>query len=139
MNELNKSEETLLDTKHDIIAQYERTLESTTITTDRTLESSVDKPQIPNFAKRQGAQEVVSENKQLNKRYEDLKCSLENQLIKVQEFLLRVQTFESSLSDLDEWLIKEKESVDSIELCACTIEKITSELTVIKVTNIIYK
>ena len=133
MNELNKSEEQLLGAKLDVIVQYERTLESTL---DETLESSVDKLLIPDFAKREGAQEVVSRGRKLRKRYDDFKCSLENQLAVVQAFLLQVQNYEASLGVVEEWLKKEKEIIDSIELTTCTTEKINSELIMIKVTNV---
>lgn len=133
MNELNKSEEQLLGAKLDVIVQYERTLESTL---DEPLESSVDKLLIPDFAKREGAQEVVSRGRKLCKRYDDFKCSLENQLAVVQGFLLQVQNYEASLGVVEEWLKKEKEIIDSIELTTCTTEKINSELIMIKVTNV---
>lgn len=133
VNELNKSEEQLLGAKLDVIVQYERTLESTL---DETLESSVDKLLIPDFAKREGAQEVVSRGRKLRKRYDDFKCSLENQLAVVQAFLLQVQNYEASLGVVEEWLKKEKEIIDSIELTTCTTEKINSELIMIKVTNV---
>ena len=69
---MNKFEELLLGKDHIVIRQYERTLEESMITAVGKLESSVDKPQIPDFAKRQGAQEAVDEGRKLRKRYEDL-------------------------------------------------------------------
>lgn len=137
VNKFNKSKESLLGTKHDVIAHYERTLDSSVvITPDKTLESSVDKPLVPDFTKRQGGQEAVDEGIKLCRRYEDLKRSLENKLAKVQEFLHQVQNYETSLNAFDEWLRKQKENVDSVKLCTCTIEKINTELATIKVINI---
>ena len=133
LNELNRSEEQLLGAELDLIVQYERAFESTL---DETLESSVDKPLIPDFAKRQGVQEAVNRGRKLRKRFNDFKCNLENQLPKLQDFLLQVQDYEASLGVVDEWLKKEKEIINSVELSTCTSEKIDSDLMMIKVTNI---
>ena len=133
LNELNRSEEQLLGAELDLIVQYERAFESTL---DETLESSVDKPLIPDFAKRQGVQEAVNRGRKLRKRFNDFKCNLENQLPKLQDFLLQVQDYEASLGVVDEWLKKEKEIINSVELSTCTSEKTDSDLVMIKVTNI---
>ena len=133
LNELNRSEEQLLGAELDLIVQYERALESTL---DETLESSVDKPLIPDFSKRQGVQEAVNGGRKLRKRFNDFKCNLENQLPKLQGFLLQVQDYEASLGVVDECLKKEKEIINSVELSTCTTEKIDSDLMMIKVTNI---
>lgn len=133
MNKLNKSEENLLGVKLDLVVQYERILESTL---GEALESSVDKPQLPDFAKRQGAEEAVDRGKKLRKRYEDFKCSLERQFDVLQDFLLQVENYETSLGTVDEWLKKEKEIISSIELGTCATEKLHSDLLMIKVTDV---
>ena len=96
-------------------------------------ESSVDKPQLPDFAKRQGAQEAVDEGKNLRKRYEDLKRSTDNRLVKVQDLLRQVQDYETALGNFGDWLREEKGTVNLIESFACTIEGINAELDKIKV------
>ena len=102
---------------------------------DKKLESSVDKPQLPDFAKRQGAQEVVDGGRKLRKRYEDLKRSTDNRLAEVQDLLRRVQDYETALGNFGDWLREEKGTVNLIESFACTIEGIDAELAKIKVTN----
>ena len=96
-------------------------------------ESSVDKPQLPDFAKRQGVQEAVDEGKNLRKRYEDLKRSTDNRLAEVQDLLRRVQDYETALGNFGDWLREEKGTVNLIESFACTIEGINAELNKIKV------
>ena len=100
---------------------------------DKKLDSSVDKPQLPDFAKRQGAQEAVDEGKNLRKRYEDLKRRTDNRLAEVQDLLRRVQDYETALGSFGDWLREEKGTVNLIESFACTIEGINSELAKIKV------
>ena len=97
------------------------------------LDSSVDKPQLPDFAKRGGAQEAVDEGRQLRKRYEDLKRSTDNRLIEVQDLLRRVQDYERALGSFGDWLREEKGTVNLIESFACTTEGINAELDKIKV------
>ena len=100
---------------------------------DKKLESSVDKPQLPDFAKRQGAQEAVDEGKKLRKRYEDLKRRTDNRLVEVQDLLRRVQDYETALGNFGDWLREEKGTVNLIESFACTNEGINTELAKIKV------
>lgn len=100
---------------------------------DKKVESAVDKPQLPDFTKRQGAQEAVDEGKKLRKRYEDLKRSTDNRLAEVQDLLRRVQDYETALGNFGDWLREEKGTVNLIESFACTIEGINAELTKIKV------
>lgn len=100
---------------------------------DKKLESSVDKPQLPDFAKRQGAQEAVDEGKILRKRYEDLKRNTDNRLAEVQDLLRRVQDYETALGNFGDWLREEKGTVNLIESFASTIEGINAELAKIKV------
>ena len=97
------------------------------------LESSVDKPQLPDFTKRGGAQEAVDEGRKLCKRYEDLKRSTDNRLIEVQDLLRRVQDYETALGSFGDWLREEKGTVNLIESFACTTEGINAELAKIKV------
>lgn len=92
-----------------------------------------DKPEIPVFANRQGAQQVVDEGRKLNKRYEDLKCSTDNIVAKAQELLCQVEDYEAALSNFNEWLGKEIETVNLITSFACTNEDINAELTKIQV------
>ena len=100
---------------------------------DKKLESSVDRPQLPDFAKRQGAQEAVDEGKKLRKRYEDLKRHTDNRLVEVQDLLRRVQDYETALGNFGDWLREEKGMVNLIESFACTNEGINTELAKIKV------
>ena len=100
---------------------------------DKKLESSVDKPQLPDFAKRQGAQEAVDEGKNLRKRYEDLKRRTDNRLAEVQDLLRRVQDYETALGSFGDWLREEKGIVNLIESFASTNEGINAELAKIKV------
>ena len=100
---------------------------------DKKVESSVDKPQIPDFARRQGAQEAVDEGRRLRKRYEDLKRSTDNRLSEVQDLLRRVQDYETALGNFGDWLREEKGTVNLIESFAPTLEGINIELTKIKV------
>ena len=100
---------------------------------DKKLESSVDKPQLPDFAKRQGAQEAVDEGRKLRKRYEDLKRSTDNRLTDVQDLLRRVQDYETALGNFGDWLREEKGTINLIESFACTNEGIKTELAKIKV------
>ena len=100
---------------------------------DKKFESSVDKPQLPDFAKRQGAQEAVDEGKKLRKRYEDLKRRTDNRLVEVQDLLRRVQDYETALGNFGDWLREEKGTVNLIESFACTNEGINTELAKIKV------
>lgn len=100
---------------------------------EKKLESSVDKPQLPDFAKRQGAQEAVDEGKKLRKRYEDLKRRTDNRLVEVQDLLRRVQDYETALGNFGDWLREEKGTVNLIESFACTNEGINTELAKIKV------
>lgn len=81
----------------------------------------------------QGAQEVIDESEKLYKRYEDLKCSTENKLVKAQELLCQVKDYENALNNFDEWLRKEEESVKLIKSVAYTSEVIDVELTKIQV------
>lgn len=97
------------------------------------VESIANQSEAPSFVNRQGAQEVVDENRKLHQRYEDLKCSTENQLVKAQELLCQVRDYEKALSNFDEWLRKEKEIVKLIKPIACTSEDINAELTKIQV------
>ena len=129
--------ETLLGADLEIITQCDFTdlLNASTTTEEGTLESSVDKPQLPDFTKRGGAQEAVDEGRKLCKRYEDLKCSTDNRLIEVQDLLRRVQDYETALGSFGDWLREEKERVASIELYACTTEGINAELAKIQVSN----
>ena len=100
---------------------------------DKKLESSVDRPPLPDFAKRQGAQEAVDEGKKLRKRYEDLKRRTDNRLSEVQDLLRRVQDYETALGNFGDWLREEKGTVNLIESFACTNEGINTELAKIKV------
>ena len=97
------------------------------------LESSVDKSQLPDFAKRGGAQEAVDEGRKLRKRYEDLKRNTDNRLIEVQDLLRKVQDYETALGSFGDWLREEKGTVNLIESFACTTEGINAELAKIKV------
>lgn len=104
--------------------------------TDGTLqEEFVQGPSIQkaNFAKRQGAQEVDAEYRKLCKRHEDLKCSIDNQIVKAQELLCQVQKYETPLNDFVDWLRKVNESVNLINSVACTSEDINTELAKIQV------
>ncbi|XP_065889965.1 microtubule-actin cross-linking factor 1-like isoform X3 [Dysidea avara] len=96
------------------------------------LESSVDKSQLPDFAKRGGAQEAVDEGRKLRKRYEDLKRNTDNRLIEVQDLLRKVQDYETALGSFGDWLREEKGTVNLIESFACTTEGINAELAKIK-------
>ena len=89
--------------------------------------------QLPDFVKRQGAQEAVDEGGKLRKRYEDLKHSINNQLINVQDLLIRVQDYETTLGSFGDWLREEKGAVSLIRSFACTNDGINAELDKIKV------
>jgi len=155
---LNDSERTLLATDLETIRQYEKAFpngppdgkrrdskelkakdgsgfkrKSSKREKDKKLESSVDKPQLPDFAKRQGAQEAVDEGKKLRKRYEDLKRRTDNRLAEVQDLLRRVQDYETALGSFGDWLREEKGIVNLIESFASTNEGINTELAKIKV------
>jgi len=119
---LNESESRLLGPDHSI-----------KIISQEKLESSVDKPQTPEFAKRQGAQEVVDGGRKLRKRYEDLKRSTDNRLAEVQDLLHRVQDYETALGNFDDWLSEEEETVNLMESFVCNIEDIDAKLVQMKV------
>lgn len=84
-------------------------------------------------SKKQGAQEIVDEDRKLHKRYEDLKCSINNQLAKAQEMLCQVQNYETAESNFDDWLRQENEAVNLIKKFACTSEDVNTELAKIQV------
>ena len=120
MNNLNESEDDLLGS--DYSAKNVLQVESLDILS--VTPCSVDM---------QGAQEVIDESEKLYKRYEDLKCSAENKLVKAQELLCQVKDYENALNNFDEWLRKEEESVKLIKSVAYTSEVIDVELTKIQV------
>ena len=116
-----------------IQCDFTDSLDTSTTSEEGILESSVDKPQLPDFAKRGGAQEAVDEGRQLRKRYEDLKRITDKQVMEIRGILQRVQDYERALGSFGDWLREEKGTVNLIESFACTTEGINAELDKIQV------
>lgn len=131
MNEVSKSEEELFESELSTIQLCEERLTEQVKSDD--LNSSVDKPVLPDWLERAGAPEAVEVGADLRSRYEKLNLDTAARSDTGSQLLARVLEYESEYDKFHDWLKNKKAVLDSFTPPAITIEELMTQLEEVEV------
>ena len=132
MNKVTKSEEDLFESEmrptiylcEEHLAEQEKS---------KDLNSSVDKPVLPDWFERAGAPEAVEVGADLRCRYDKLNLDTAARNDTGSQLLTRVLEYESDYDKFHDWLKEEKATLDSFTPPAITIDELNTQLQEVEV------